>query len=85
MFDNGHSPTVPVSANGRRTAHFNEGSAAGMADFRDSPHLARLMLSRDHGGQTPGRMDMERFESLAFAVAFIATGLLTLAAQVTIV
>jgi hypothetical protein len=29
--------------------------------------------------------DMEKFESLAFAIGFIATGLLTLVAQVTIV
>ena len=30
-------------------------------------------------------MDMNKFETFAFAVAFIATGLLTLAAQVSIV
>jgi hypothetical protein len=37
-------------------------------------------------GTTPsGRDRMERFESFAFAIGFIATGLLTLVAQVTIV
>lgn len=56
-----------------------------MADFRDSAHLARLMLSRGHRGKPAGRVEMEKFESFAFAIGFIATGLLTLVAQVTIV
>jgi hypothetical protein len=37
-------------------------------------------------GQTPfGRVEMEKFESFAFAIGFIGVGLLTLVAQVTIV
>jgi len=57
-----------------------------MADFRDSAHLARLVLDIRHRGEPPsGRASMEKFESFAFAIGFIATGLLTLVAQVTIV
>jgi hypothetical protein len=57
-----------------------------MADFRDSAHLARLMLSRRHRGKPPsGRAEMEKFESFAFAIGFVACGLLALVAQVSIV
>jgi hypothetical protein len=37
------------------------------------------------GADSLTESDMERFENLAFAIGFIATGLLTLVAQVTIV
>ena len=86
MFDNGHTLTVPVSAPGRWPAGFGGAIGPEMADFRDSAHLARLMLSWRHGGKPhSGRVEMEKFESFAFAIGFIATGLLTLVAQVTIV
>ena len=86
MFDNGHSPTVPVSAPGRRWAHFVGGPAAKMADFRGCGRLARLVLERGHRGKPPsGRIQMDKFESFAFAIGFIATGLLALVSQVTIV
>jgi hypothetical protein len=86
MFDNGHSPTVPVSAPGRRRAAFVRAARREMADFRDSAHLARLVLDIRHRGKSPVRESkMEKFESFAFAIGFIATGLLTLVAQVTIV
>ena len=56
------------------------------ADFRGSRHLARLMLGRRHRDKTrSGRLHMDKFESFAFAIGFIACGLLTIAAQVTIV
>jgi len=57
-----------------------------MADFRGSPHLARLVLERGHRGKPPsGRVHMDKFESFAFAIGFIATGFLALVSQVTIV
>ena len=57
-----------------------------MADFRGSAHLARLMLERGHRGKPrQGDFTMEKFESFAFAIGFIATGLLVLVSQVTIV
>jgi len=56
-----------------------------MADFRDSPRLARLVLRERHRGRFPRRVDMDRFESFAFAIGFVATALLTLVSQVTIV
>jgi hypothetical protein len=52
------------------------------------PRLRALGTARaEQGaqGQPPGRADMEKFESFAFAIGFIATGLLTLVAQVAIV
>jgi hypothetical protein len=76
---------VPVSAPGRWAARFARAIGREMADFRASPHLARLMLSKGHRGKPTGRPKMEKFESFAFAIGFIATGLLTLVAQVTIV
>jgi hypothetical protein len=57
-----------------------------MADFRACAHLARLVLKRRHRGKClQGVSEMEKFETFAFAIGFIATGLLTLVAQVTIV
>ena len=85
MFDNGHTLTVPVSAPGRLAARCGSAIGREMADFRASLHLARLMLSKGHRGKPTGRPKMEKFESFAFAIGFIATGLLTLVAQVTIV
>jgi hypothetical protein len=74
-----------VSASGRRAADCPAPAAAKTADFRDSGHLARLMLDDRDRGNPMTESDMERFENLAFAIGFIATGLLTLVAQVTIV
>jgi hypothetical protein len=51
MFDNGHTLTVPVSARGRRATRFGRAIGREMADFRDSAHLARLMLSKGHRGK----------------------------------
>lgn len=57
-----------------------------MADFRDWAHLARLMLiSLASGVPRSGRMTMEKFETFAFAIGFIVTGLLTVVAQVQLV
>ena len=85
MFDNGHTPTVPVSVRGRLPARRRAAQAPEMADFRDSPRLARLVLRKRHRGRFPRRVDMDRFESFAFAIGFVATALLTLVSQVTIV
>jgi hypothetical protein len=66
-----------------------------MADFRDSLHLARLVLrERQRGraaegqsatGAAPRRMEMDRFESFAFIIGFVATVLLTVVGQAVIV
>jgi hypothetical protein len=85
MFDNGHTLTVPVSAPGRRAARFGGRSAP---KWRISEPLRAW-----HGscwiigtGVNPlRRLEMDKFENFAFALGFIATGLLTLVAQVTIV
>ena len=57
-----------------------------LADFRAFPQLARLMLILGHQGFFVFReLEMEKFETLAFAVGFIATGVLTIVAQMQIV
>jgi hypothetical protein len=57
-----------------------------MADFRACAHLARLMLiSLASGVPRSGRTTMEKFETFAFAIGFIVTGLLTIVAQVRLV
>jgi hypothetical protein len=57
-----------------------------MADFRGFAHLARLVLSFRHQGfSRSGRIEMAKFEALAFTIGFIATGLLTIVAQVPLV
>ena len=85
MFDNGHTPTVPVSVGGRGRTRLRAARIAKMADFRNLRHLARLMLRERHRGFPKWRVDMDRFESFAFAIGFVATALLTLVSQVTIV
>jgi len=85
MFDNGHTLTVPVSGRGRGTAVRRAAKPPEMADFRDSGHLARLVLHDRHRGRVQGRMNMDKFENFAFAIGFVATALLTFVAQVTIV
>jgi hypothetical protein len=55
------------------------------ADFRRFRHLARLMLLLPHQGFSAfGRMTMDKFEALAFAFGFIATGFLAFAASAPI-
>jgi hypothetical protein len=40
--------------------------------------LARLVLKSQHRGNTPGRQTMlDKFETAAFTLGFIATGFLT--------
>jgi hypothetical protein len=54
-------------------------------DFRRFLQLARLMLLLPHQGfQGSGRGKMDKFEALAFAVGFIATGFLTFVASMPI-
>ena len=56
------------------------------ADFRHFWQLARLMLLLPHQGfPRSGRGKMDKFEALAFAVGFIATGFLTFVASMPIV
>jgi len=60
-------------------------SEAKSADFRRFRHLARLMLLIRHQGfSRSGRMTMAKFEALAFAFGFIATGFLAFAASAPI-
>ena len=86
MFDNGHSPTVPVSAPGQRAGENSDGADRENGGFPRLPALGTARAGKAAQGQTPsGRFHMDKFESFAFAIGFIACGLLTLAAQVTIV
>ena len=54
-----------------------------MADFSHFSRLARLLLSSGQQGMNPNgvkTMSVAKFETLAFAIGFIATGFLTLVA-----
>ena len=64
----------PASAPGRK-----------IPDFRRFRHLARLMLILPHQGFSAfRRMTMEKFEALAFALGFLATGFLAFAVSAPI-
>jgi hypothetical protein len=57
-----------------------------MADLRGFRHLARSLLGGGDRGHDPiRRIWMQKLETFAFALSFIAVGMLTLVAQVAIV
>jgi hypothetical protein len=86
MFDNGHSPTVPVSAPGQDSPLWQTRPRHENGGFPRLRSLGTARAEQRAQGQTPsGRVEMDKFESFAFAIGFIACGLLTIAAQVSIV
>ena len=82
MDNQGPCQCPPVDAAARRRPMAPAGKTA---DFRHFSQLARLMLLLPHQGFSAFRRGkMDKFETLAFAVAFIATGFLTFVASMPI-
>jgi hypothetical protein len=82
MDNQGPCQCPPADAARHRRRPPSDGKSADFSHFRQ---LARLMLLSSHQGFPAFRRGkMDKFETLAFAIAFIATGLLTFVASMPI-
>jgi hypothetical protein len=85
MFDNGQSISVPVSVRGRGGVAVDRCAGDENPEF---PPLSAIGTAHApppaSGISRSGRGTMEKFEALAFAVGFIATGFLTFVASMPI-
>jgi hypothetical protein len=84
VFDNGQSNIVPVSAGGRTARHPGQSRFSGNGGFPALSALGTPHAECPASGVHPrsGRPEMDKFETIAFTVGFVATGFMALVASV---